>query len=41
MNTLTVDAQLVTAYLSGDRNALATMYDLYAPGLFDTAAAML
>ena len=41
MNTLTVDAQLVTAYLSGDRNALASIYDLYAPGLYDTAAAML
>ena len=41
MNTLTADAQLVTAYLSGDRNALASIYDLYAPGLFDTAAAML
>jgi RNA polymerase sigma factor (sigma-70 family) len=41
MNTLTVDAQLVTAYLSGDRNALASIYDLYATGLYDTAAAML
>ena len=41
MNTLTADAQLVTSYLSGDRNALASMYDLYAPGLYDTAAAML
>ena len=41
MNTLSADAQLVTAYLSGDRNALASIYDLYAPGLFDTAAAML
>ena len=41
MNTLTADSQLVTAYLSGDRNALASMYDLYAPGLYDTAAAML
>lgn len=41
MNTLTADAQLVTAYLSGDQNALASMYDLYAPGLYDTAAAML
>ena len=41
MNTLTVDAQLVTAYLAGDRNALASIYDLYAPGLYDTAAAML
>ena len=41
MNTLTVDSQLVTAYLSGDRNALASIYDLYAPGLYDTAAAML
>jgi RNA polymerase sigma factor (sigma-70 family) len=41
MNTLTVDAQLVTAYLAGNRNALASIYDLYAPGLYDTAAAML
>lgn len=41
MNTLTADAQLVTAYLSGDRDALASIYDLYAPGLYDTAAAML
>ena len=41
MNTLTVDAQLVTAYLAGDRNALASIYDLYASGLYDTAAAML
>ena len=41
MNTLTADSQLVTAYLSGDRNALASIYDLYAPGLYDTAAAML
>ena len=41
MNTLTVDSQLVTAYLSGDRNALASIYDLYASGLYDTAAAML
>ena len=41
MNTLTADAQLVTAYLSGDHNALASMYDLYAPGLYDTAASML
>lgn len=41
MNTLTVDTQLVTAYLAGDRNALAAIYDLYASGLYDTAAAML
>lgn len=41
MNTLTVDAQLVTAFLAGDQNALASIYDLYAPGLYDTAAAML
>ncbi|MDA3019732.1 MAG: sigma-70 family RNA polymerase sigma factor [Actinomycetota bacterium] len=41
MNTLTVDAQLVTAYLAGDQNALASIYDLYASGLYDTAAAML
>ena len=41
MNTLTVDAQLVTAYLAGDQNALASIYDLHASGLYDTAAAML
>ena len=41
MTTLTADAQLVTAYLAGDRSALASIYDNYAPGLYDTAAAML
>lgn len=39
--TTTTDAQLVSAYLSGDRTALATIYDRYAPGLYDTARAML
>src|SRR6187455_126008 len=34
-------AQLVTAYLAGDRDALGTLYDRFAPGLYDTAAAML
>ena len=41
MNTLTADAQLVSAYLDGDRTALASIYDKYAAGLYDTAAAML
>ena len=35
------DAELVPAYLAGDRGALATMYDRYSGGLYDTAAAML
>lgn len=35
------DAQLVTAYLAGDRHALAAIYDRYADALHDTAAAML
>ena len=35
------DAELVTAYLAGDRGALAGMYDRFSPGLYDTAAAML
>lgn len=39
--TTTTDAQLVSAYLSGDRTALAAIYDRYAPGLYDTARAML
>lgn len=39
--TTTTDAHLVSAYLSGDRTALATIYDRYAPGLYDTARAML
>lgn len=37
----TTDAELVTSFLSGDRGALAGIYDRYAAGLFDTAAAML
>ena len=41
MTTLTADAQLVSAYLDGDRTALASIYDKYAAGLYDTAAAML
>lgn len=39
MSTVT-DTQLVNAYLSGDRSALAGMYDLYGATLYDTAAAM-
>ncbi len=35
------DAQLVTAYTAGDRGALAGIYDRFAAGLYDTAAAML
>jgi RNA polymerase sigma factor (sigma-70 family) len=41
MNTATTDAQLVSSYLAGDRSALAAIYDRYAPGLYDTARAML
>ena len=41
MPELRTDAQLVAAYLSGDRGALAGMYDRYGAGLYDTAAAML
>ncbi len=35
------DAQLVTAYLAGDRGALAGIYDRYSAGLYDTAVAMM
>ena len=41
MTTTTTDAELVTSFLSGDRGALAGIYDRYAAGLYDTAAAML
>ena len=41
MTTTATDAQLVSSYLAGDRSALAAMYDRYAPGLYDTARAML
>jgi len=41
MTTTTTDAQLVSSYLAGDRSALAAIYDRYAPGLYDTARAML
>ena len=41
MPELRTDAQLVAAYLSGDRGALAGMYDRFGAGLYDTAAAML
>jgi len=41
MKTRTQDAQLVVTYIAGDRNSLASMYDLYASGLYDTAVAML
>jgi RNA polymerase sigma factor (sigma-70 family) len=39
MSTVT-DAQLVAAYLAGDRSALAGIYDRYGAVLYDTAAAM-
>ena len=39
MSTVT-DSQLVNAYVSGDRSALAGMYDRYGAMLYDTAAAM-
>ncbi len=35
------DAELVHAYTSGNRAALGDLYDRFAPGLYDTAAAML
>ncbi len=35
------DAQLVAGHLDGDPSALAAIYDRYADGLHDTAAAML
>ncbi len=41
MPELRTDAQLVTAYLAGDRSALAGIYDRFSAGLYDTAAAML
>ena len=41
MPELRTDAQLVTAYTAGDRGALAGIYDRFAAGLYDTAAAML
>lgn len=41
MTELSTDARLVTDYLAGDTSALAAIYDRYAAGLYDTAAAML
>ena len=41
MPDLRTDAQLATAYLAGDRSALAGIYDRFSTGLYDTAAAML
>jgi len=41
MPELRTDAQLVAAYLAGDRSALAGIYDRFSAGLYDTAAAML
>ena len=35
------DAALVGAFLAGDRDAFATVYDRFADSLHDTAAAML
>ena len=40
MNDSPNDAVLVTAYLDGDRDALAAIYDRYADRLYDTAHAM-
>lgn len=34
------DAEIVRAYLAGDRSALASVYDCYGQSLYDTAAAM-
>lgn len=41
MNDSRNDAELVTAYLAGDRDALAAIYDRYADRLYDTANGML
>lgn len=41
MNEPISDAQLVTAFVAGDRAALAGLYDRFADSIFDTAAAML
>ena len=41
MNDSRNDAELVTAYLDGDGDALAAIYDRYADRLYDTANAML
>ena len=41
MTSTPSDADLVSTYLSGDRAALAAIYDRYSSGLYDTAAAML
>ena len=41
MSTTITDAELVTSFRAGDRGALAGIYDRYAAGLYDTAAAML
>ena len=41
MSDMRTDAQLVTAYVAGDRSALAGIYDRFSGGLYDTAAAML
>ena len=40
MHDTTTDAELVAGHLTGDRNALAAIYDRYADSLYDTAAAM-
>ena len=41
MTSTPSDADLVSTFLSGDRTALAAIYDRYSSGLYDTAAAML
>ena len=40
VGTGAADAQLVAAYLGGDRSALGGIYDRHGSSLFDTAAAM-
>jgi RNA polymerase sigma factor (sigma-70 family) len=40
-NQTITDAALVAGHLAGDRGALAAIYDRYAGGLYDVAAAML
>ena len=41
MTELSTDARLVADFVAGDTSALAAIYDRYAAGLYDTAAAML
>jgi RNA polymerase sigma factor (sigma-70 family) len=40
MTSTSTDAQLVAAYVAGDDDALADIYDRYADSIYDTATAM-